>query len=225
MGIHIRDTLKNVTTNSNLKFQEGPCTCCEIESIFIDFTFLNKNFTVGGIYRHPNGNLIHFTSNLDKLLENLPKKRSIIIAGDMNIDLLKYQNENNLNYITTFMSHRFLPYIITPTRITSHSATCIDLIFLRINKDLGNTDVTSGIIFSDLSDHLPCFMSLKSNQNSNVTTRPLIRLFGESQCNKFVELMREQPWHQLYTHHEDWYSVFIEKVKSIFERSFPKTRI
>ena len=45
------------------------------------------------------------------------------------------------------------PLISLPTRITSHSATLIDNIF---TNDIC-TNISSGVLFSSISDHLPAF--------------------------------------------------------------------
>ena len=63
---------------------------------------------------------------MKKTLAKVGKDAICIFAGDINIDLLDFEHEQVLNYMTTFLSYKFLPYISLPTRITHHSATCID---------------------------------------------------------------------------------------------------
>ena len=48
-------------------------------------------YSIGGIYRHPNGNVSHFVSALELLLNDLDNGRTTIIAGDMNIDIIKHR--------------------------------------------------------------------------------------------------------------------------------------
>ena len=47
----------------------------------------------------------------------------------------------------------FQPQILQPTRITDHSATLIDKIFLNLMEHF-----TSGNVIYDISDHLPNFL-------------------------------------------------------------------
>ena len=47
----------------------------------------------------------------------------------------------------------FFPLIMRPTRITCHSATLIDNIFVNQFFDRSR----SGLFFTDISDHLPIF--------------------------------------------------------------------
>ena len=86
------------------------------------------------------------------------------------------------------LNKKFLPYITLPTRITSHSATCIDHIFIRFSESYANKhlrDTTSGIFFCDITDHLPTFTSIKLNNPAVVTESPKIWLYGEKNCKKF----------------------------------------
>ena len=51
-------------------------------------------------------------------------------------------------------SNMFHPLISRPTRITSYTATLIDNFFTNNIDNL----MTSGLLFNDLSDHLPFFV-------------------------------------------------------------------
>ena len=77
-------------------------------------------------------NLTDFNSNyLKKLLENIySEQKSIILLGDFNVNLLNYNYHNPTNeFLDSLASNSFIPLILQPTRITSHSNTLIDNIF------------------------------------------------------------------------------------------------
>ena len=107
------------------------CKKCVVESMFIKFSYMKRLYVVGGIYRHPNGNIKHFLSDLENALSSIVLNCTVIIAGDINIDLIKFNLDDNILYVTTLMSHGYLPYITLPTRITDFSTTCIDHIFVK----------------------------------------------------------------------------------------------
>ena len=65
-------------------------------------------------------------------------------------------------------SRMFFPLITRPTRITSNTATLIDNIF---TNNLNNLSV-SGLMFCDISDHLPIFTMLV-DQNMNLRVRSI----------------------------------------------------
>ena len=91
------------------------CPRCEMKSLYIKFTYHKKKFIIGGIYRHPNGNVKHFISDLETALDKIPEEITVILAGDINIDIIKYDNAETLQYLTTLLSNRFLPYITIHT--------------------------------------------------------------------------------------------------------------
>ena len=45
------------------------------------------------------------------------KAYTCVLAGDINTDIIKFENEGTMNYLTTLFSYRFLPYITLPSRI------------------------------------------------------------------------------------------------------------
>ena len=124
------------------------------------------------------------------------------------------------------LSKRFLPYITLPTRITPHSATCIDHIFIRNGSKDMLSKVLSGIFYCDISDHLPCYTSIESYQRpkSNIN-RPKVRLYGDQNCNKFRAAMSDTDWDVIYNDSEDWFDAFLRKVKQNFELCFPLVRV
>ena len=111
-------------------------------------------------YRHPNQSITEFNIALDKTLtliasQNIP----CIFAGDLNIDLLKYETNNDTTqFVNNLLARNFLPTILMPTRITNHSATIIDHIYYYEGKhnkcDFG---IKSDNLLADITDHLANF--------------------------------------------------------------------
>jgi len=87
-------------------------------------------------------------------------KLPFLICGDININLLQQDTVLSVsNYVKTYNSYNCLELITKPTRITTTSSTLIDHIY----TNLPATKLTPGILINDLSDHLPVFVSVKSN--------------------------------------------------------------
>ena len=107
-----------------------------LESTFIEIANPNKsNIIVGCIYRHPKLDLFEFIHYyLNSLLEKLAKEqKTAFLLGDFNVDLLKYeQHKATKEFLHSLSSNMFLPHIVQPTRITSHSKT-LDNIFSNIS--------------------------------------------------------------------------------------------
>ena len=141
-----------------------------MESTFIEIMNPKRsNIIVGAIYKHPSMDLTDFNSNyVNSLLEKISKEqKSVFLLGDFNINLMNYNVHNPTNeFLDSLASNSFLPYILQPTRITSHSKTLIDNIFTNITLP----DSIYGNLTATISDHLPQFLivpNIFSNPPSN----------------------------------------------------------
>ena len=124
LSVSEREDLKVVKT----------CTCskCKSESVWIDVIKNNETFTIGGVYRHQGGNPAHFDAALEVTFNNIAKNETCVITGDMNINLLNIDGAITTDYISSVMSHGFIPYITRPTQITEYTATLIDHLFIKL---------------------------------------------------------------------------------------------
>jgi hypothetical protein len=74
--------------------------------------------------------------------------------GDFNLDLIKSDHHSvTCNFLSEMNSQGFHPLISLPTRITPKSAMLIANIF---TNDFCRP-ISSGLIFTSISDHLPAF--------------------------------------------------------------------
>ena len=111
---------------------------------------------------------LDFKNNyLNQILEILSKEqKQVFLLGDFNINLLNYNDHQPTNdFLDSLASNSFIPYILHPTRITSHSKTLIDNIF----SNYISHEIISGNITATISDHLPKF-SFVPNILSNPST-------------------------------------------------------
>ncbi|CAH3042972.1 unnamed protein product [Porites lobata] len=127
-------------------------------------------------------------NSLDSLLASISKENKIYyVLGDWNLDLI--------NRHQTMYSRMFFPLITRPTRITSNTATLIDNIF---TNNLNNLSV-SGLMFCDISDHLPIFTPLL-DQNKNLNTTSWLSFRDKSRNNvvaKFKDRLANVHWDEL----------------------------
>ena len=99
------------------------------------------------------------------------KTKTFFLLGDFNVDLLKYEQHKATNeFLDSLSCNMVLPYIIQPTRITSHSKSIINNIF----SNYISQEIISGNLTSTISDHLPQFLiaphifSNAPNKKSNI---------------------------------------------------------
>ena len=107
-------------------------------------------------------------SYLNKLLENISKEqKSVFLRGDFNVNLSNYNEHNQTNeFLDCLAPNSFIPLILQPTRITSHS-------------NVIDPDIIFGNLTATISDHLPQFSIIPNT-------------FGNISGNKFN--IYEQDW-------------------------------
>ena len=104
------------------------------ESLFIEIVKpQGKNIVTGVIYRPPNQNVDEFLTMTNELLSKISKENKICyLMGDFNLNLMNHQSHSATGeFLDALYSNMFFPLITRPTRLTSHSATLIDNIFVN----------------------------------------------------------------------------------------------
>ena len=78
---------------------------------------------------------------------------------------MNYNEHNQTNeFLDSLASNSFIPLILQPTRITSHSNTLID----NIISNVIHADIISGNLTATISDYLPQF-SIIPNMFGNIS--------------------------------------------------------
>ena len=170
---------------SDIKFEILPISIkslnCEGFFIRIRSDVGDKYITIGNIYRAPRCNNIDYQTFINLLLpilEELEKNNSeILIFGDFNVDFLKI-NEKRIfaEIFDTFTTHSYLPLITLPTRLSGNRGSLIDNCLCKYTYYFDT--IVSGILFSNLSDHFPYFVSIDFNVKKHKTADNII-------CNNY----------------------------------------
>lgn len=141
---HIRDDLNS--------------TVIQYETLYIEVECKSQsNIVCCIIYRHPNSSLDTFSDHLIATVDTEISRehKFCIIMGDFNINLLNYRSlQPTDGFLNALGSYCTQPHILQPTRITDHSATLIDNVFLNSIEHY----TVSGNIIYDITDHLPNFL-------------------------------------------------------------------
>ena len=195
-----------------------------LESIFIEIKIPSqKDIIIGEIYRPPNSNAADFIESLNDLLtKNYLSQKTCYIMGDFNLNLLNY-NENTTcqEFLDVMLSLSYVPFIRKPTRIADSTSTLIDNIF--VNKSF--SDIKSGIIISDITDHfliyalLPNFMSKSSQLIRNTG----IRVMSEQNLSKLRERLKSTDWSPIYNQPnlDACFDNFLDMLTTIYNSTIP----
>ena len=169
---------------TDLCINEPHFECCLVE--------LQLNLckvAIGSIYRPPNTKEKPFTQILNNTLAKLKKSKHEIVHGmDHNLDLLKsHCHAPTHQFLDSILEKDCIPTITRPTRITKSTATLID------NFVVGRNIFTiqkSGIIINDLSDHLPCIMTIPNLlKKKNDYTEFVSHKIDNKHLNQIIETL------------------------------------
>ena len=114
-----------------------------------------------------------------------------IMLGDFNINLV--QSDASVKRFLSFLSSFALcPLINKPTRICPNSSTLID----NIVTNAAESQFESGVLYADISDHLPIFCVRKKmavpTKDCNKQTINYTRVYSDQNINSLInDLIQE----------------------------------
>ena len=189
------------------------------EFLFIDVYFSKTEvLTVGTIYRSPcNSKQSHaeFLDTISPLLPTLTtSKTNSIIMGDLNYNLLEYENNYVNTFIDTMYDNNYYSLITKPTRITTASATLIDHTWTNIF----NLQTDCGILTDCIADHLPIILCVELN-SPHVNESPTAqKCFNNSNIAKFMVTLENYDTKSVFQCSDvnNAYDEFIHSFSSIF---------
>ena len=198
------------------------------ESIFVEIKNKSKkNVTVGCIYRHHTPISDFLDTFLEATLKRITKARkTCILLGDFNIDLIKYGHQTDVSSFYDLVStHGFRPLILQPTRVTSHSATLIDNIFTNDLQCLSK----GGNITCSISDHFLQFSQIdlfdSRNSSKHIKFSRNWRIFNH---REFEEEVSKIDWNEVKdpkTCTNKCFSLFFHKIENLLDEMAPFKRL
>ena len=185
-----------------------------------------------GIYRPHTDSTENFVLSLQQLLSDFSlQNKSVILAGDMNININGPPTGCSQNYLSSLFSYNYIPVITKPTRfpaqqISSGSPTNLDHIF--INK---LSIFKSAILDYDISDHCGTtvtFDFFDYPANPSLSEKISFRPYSD---DKFLNLqlqLSSTNWDNLLSssNSNEQFNSFMEHINKAFISTFPiKTKI
>ena len=218
-GVAIFTNNSNAVEREDLKIQNK-----EFEGVWIEITNKGcKNTIIGCIYRHPHlNNIDTFSEYINNCLIKLNKEnKDVYMAGDFNIDLLKYDsNARYREFYNLMTSNGYLPLITLPTRLKDSTHTLIDNIFTNSFTQESH----SGNILIEFAVHLSQFASI-SKHNPNTPTDICYKL-DQSKFNEnlFLEDLSIQNFEDK-ENANDSFSDLLDKYEACVKRHMPLKKV
>ena len=205
VSIYCSNTLKSTIISS--------LTLCNetIESCGIKITYHNEQYNIIAIYRPHTDTIENFTYKLNDILNTTNiRKQNVIVAGDININLLQPDRTTQL-FMNTMQSLHYIPVITKPTRHSPNEAivpTLLDQIWM--NK---LTEYHSAIIITDLTDHYPTILNLPVSQNKTEK----IKLTFRSHKPEYIDQLKNKlnDWNNLFNMTSDTDERFTQLTENI----------
>ena len=198
-----------------------------IECAFTE-VYVGKKILIGVIYRPPNTPVQQFNEYLKALSDEIKVSQlPCYLLGDININLMNYANHNHTSdYLDIMYSNGFIPVINCPTRVTDHSATLIDHIFVNCYEN--NVSMYQGILVTDITDHYPIFhIAYFEKLRSLKDYYHLTRKMNLKNYETLKLLISQYDWSNVTNHDtcQNAFTLFYDNLKSLFDKAFPVVRV
>ena len=209
----------DIRNDLNIMHSSIECLFLEIPKQFVNAT---NNLLVGIIYRPPNTEVKIFNETLTKLLDKIKTENKILyLMGDFNINLLEHNNHlPTSEFIENMYSSSLFPFMTKPTRIRENTATLIDNIFCNdITKQHFN-----GILYTNISDHLPIFSINIDYRTKENQCRTKIRQMSDKNIEKFKNEIGKVDWGNITANLNgpEAFSDFYVKFTTEYDKCFPE---
>ena len=156
-----------------------------LTAFFIEFMYNGFSYALGGIYRHPSGNLAHIISLLETILTKLDGRKTSFWLDTWILILKTHQ----WTYCVVLVHYDVIPVFALCNAAYSYHPIFTNLYWLYFYEKLAQEKIIitlRGMFYCDISDQLPCFISLQYASNSSTGDRAMARIFCARSYSKFV---------------------------------------
>ena len=197
--------------------ETAECLCVEIDLP------KDKNFVVCVVYRPPTSDVTDFLDDLESVMLTVnSSNKSVCFMGDFNIDLLS-NSPNSIRFQNILDSNAFSVMIDKPTRISDHSSSLLDNIFIKAIKPHYLSQ--SGLFYAEISDHLPVFCLLYNLQSIGAQTKSVrnARKITDVKVSRLNADLHSANWDDVLACDdvERAFDVFWDKFYDYFDKNLP----
>ena len=173
----------------------------------------NKSFLVATRYRPPSSQIDLFDEWALFLSKCDTENKELIIVGDFNCDVSKALPDSHTQRLKFLCSlYQLKQFINEPTRVTSTSATLIDLILTNTPENI----LQSGVIHLGISDHSLVYALRKFSLPKSLPKYKDVRNFKNFNENQFMVDVMLMSWELVYQYNDPnlcwqvWKDLFLQ---------------
>ena len=225
-----------ITERPDLKIMKNNDITCklDVEDIWIEISIVEnkkkEDYVIGVVYRHPGSTmqcLDQFTKKIEQIMiKTNAENKKCVIMGDINIDGLKINSNAHVElFFKSVMEQNFIPTITLPTRVVDSSVSLIDHII--VNRNVIKNNTVTGNLYCGITDHMPNVIVIKSQATVKTPDRPFVRVYGETNMNRFRNLLENVSWEEYYKADDPntALDLFYNIYNTAFNSSFPLKRL
>ena len=185
---------------------------------------MSSGVVVGVIYRPPGKSVDIFSEQLNVMLQCMSvENKTLYIMWDSNINLRNFENHHPTNnFLESLYSYSLTQLITKPTRMTENTIMLIDNI--SRNNSLSGRWHLSGILYTDIIDHLPVFCFDTCSDYTRKEEFHRKRMINANSLNRLMAELNAIIWSFIYKNETDaqfGYTDFINISKEVYDKCIP----
>ena len=177
-------------------------TITNIEALYVEIINKksSKNILINSQHCQSAGNFNVFEACLNTFsAKSKTTDKTCFLVGYLNLNIIDYEsNAKFRDFVNLMFQHSLIPIVNKPSRITKNS---LKLIHYIITNSFTDQENLTGVLKTDISDHLPIFtISMKhtlDSSNEKVTIRK--RITNADSIQEFRDILSEMDWRKLYS--------------------------
>ena len=154
------------------------------------------------------------------------QEKPLFLVGDLNMNSLDYSiNTNVRDFFNLIFQNGIFSLINRPTRVTKSSATIIDHV---LTNTIIDSEVQSGIIKTDISDHFAVFALMRTSLvQPNLKKTFIKRDINEDSIKYFKSILNSVDWDLITqtTTPDSSYNIFLDKFIKLYDIAFPERKV
>nr|CAI5817049.1 unnamed protein product [Callosobruchus analis] len=169
----------------------SPC----LEQLWISIKINKRTYSFAVVYRPPSASVVDCINELDISISTiLPVSDSLLIAGDLNINILD-KNRPTILLVNLLESYDLKQLVNTPTRISNTSQTLIDVIIVSNPDEINMVDSFDML---GVSDHLAIICEFRFLSHCRRPRFKQFRDFRNFDLQLFYRDLMDINWNQIY---------------------------